>query len=100
MIKVVESIDTNSLKPNVQTVIDELMTPLADNVIVTYIDETMMPDELSVEFAWEYKPGNEEYIGTWEINMNKENVANYTNYIKDISAEIQEAYAYIDNIKA
>ena len=97
MIRVIESIDTNSLEPDIQSVVDEIMIPLADNVIVTYIDETMMPDELSIEFVWEYEPGNEEYIGTWEVDMNKDNIKNYSNYLSDISAEIQAAYAFIDD---
>lgn len=100
MIRVVENIDINSLEPNIQTIVDKIMVPLADNVIITYIDETMMPDELSVEFAWEYEPGNEEYIGTWEVDMNKDNIKNYSNYLSDISTEIQAAYAFISETEA
>lgn len=96
MIRIIESIDTNSLEPDIQKVIDEIMIPLKDNVIVSYIDETLMPDEISVEFAWEHKPGTEEYIGTWEIDMKKDNIGNYSNYLSDIAAEIQAAYSHID----
>lgn len=100
MIRIIESIDTKSLEPNIRSVIDEIMIPLADNIIVTYIDETSMPDEISVEFAWEHEPGNEEYIGSWDIDMNKENVKNYSNYLSDISAEIQAAYSFIEDLEA
>ena len=97
MIRIIENIDTDSLDSKIKSVIDEIMTPLANNIIVTYIDETLMPDELSVEFAWEYEPGNEEYLGVWEIDMNKNDIKNYSNYLSDISAEIQAACAFIDD---
>lgn len=98
MVRVIEGLEsTGELSDAIQKVIDEIMVPLADNVKVTYVDETFMPDEISVEFSWEYEPGNEEYIGTWEIEMNKDNVANYSNYLSDISAEVQAAYADIDD---
>ena len=96
MIRILENIDTNSLEPKIQKVVDEIMKPLADNIIITYIDKTAMPDEISIEFAWEHEPGTEEYIGTWEVDMNKENITDYSNYLSDISAEIQTAYAFID----
>lgn len=97
MIRIIESIDTNSLDPQIQEVVDEIMIPLADEVKVSYVDETLMPDEFSVEFVWEREPGREEYIGSWDIDMHKENIANYSNYLTDISDEIQAAYAFIED---
>ena len=96
MIRILESIDTNSLEPKIQTVIDKITKPLADKVVITYIDKTLMPDELSLEFAWEHEPGNEEYLGTWEINM-KDDINK--DYIDNISTEIQSVYKAINNIE-
>lgn len=97
MIRILESIDTNELNPLVQEVVDEIMIPLADEVKVSYVDESLMPDEISIEFVWEYEPGNEEYIGTWEVDMQKDGIANYSNYLTEISTEIQAAYSFIED---
>lgn len=97
MIRVLESIDTNSLDPQIQEVIDEIMIPLADECKVSYVDETLMPDEISVEFVWEREPGVEEYIGTWEVDMQKDGITNYSNYLTELSTEIQAAYAFIED---
>lgn len=100
MIRILESINIDSLKPKIQEIINKITKPLADNVIVTYIDETLMPNELSIEFAWEHKPGTEEYIGTWDIDMNKENISDYSKYLNDISIEIQTACDIIYKINS
>ena len=94
MIRILENINTNS---DIEKVIEEILIPLASNVRASYVDETLMPDEISVEFVWEYEPGNEEYIGTWEIDMQKENIANYSNYLSDISTEIEAAYSHLED---
>lgn len=97
MIRILESVDTNSLEPEIQKVVDEIMVPLADECKVSYVDETLMPDEISIEFVWEREPGDEEYIGTWEVDMHKENITNYSNYLAEISTEIQAAYSFIED---
>lgn len=97
MIRILENIDTNSLDSKIQNVIDEIMIPLADEVKVAYVDETLMPDEISIEFIWEKEPGVEEYIGTWEVDMQKEHITNYSNYLTEISTEIQAAYSFIED---
>ena len=40
MIRIIESIDTNSLDPQIQEVVDEIMIPLDDEVKVSYVYET------------------------------------------------------------
>jgi hypothetical protein len=96
MIRILEAID-NDVNINVKNIINEIMIPLSNNVKVSYIDETDLPDMVSIEFIWEHEPGNEEYLGSWDIDLNKENIANYSNYLSDISAEIQAAYSFIEN---
>ena len=97
MIRILESINDSSMDSQIQDVIDKITDSLADKIEVAYIDKTMLPDEVAIEIVWKEGPGLEEYIGTWEINMNKDDVSNYSAYLQDIAAEIKDAYAYIED---
>lgn len=96
MIRILESIDTNNYSSEVKNIIDILTNELNPSCKVVYVDESLMPDEITVEFVWEYDIGNEEYIGSWEVIMNKEQISNYNDYLKSISEEIKTAYSFIE----
>ena len=100
MIRILENINTESLEPKIQKIIDKITQNLANNVTTSYIDKTSMPDEMAVEFIWKYENNKEEYLGTWEINLNEDNIQNYSEYLNNISSEIKDAYAFIDNAQS
>lgn len=111
MIRILEDVETNkttelkeqirddNLNEEIKNVLSEILVPLDDRVVVQYVDETDFPDSISVDFALEIEPGREEYLGMWDIDLNKESIADYSNYLTSISDEIDASLSGLENIE-
>lgn len=97
--KLLEKVHDDNLNPEIKKVLDEILIPLDDKVIVQYVDETDFPNSISVDFGFEIEPGTEEYLGMWEIDLNKESIGNYSNYLSSISDEIDASLSGIESIE-
>lgn len=97
MIKIIESV--NTYDSQIQEVLNNVTKSLSKKVKVEYIDKTLTPDEISVDFVWENEPYVEEYIGTWEISLNKNDIQDYSKYLQDIADDIKAAYSFIEEYK-
>lgn len=88
----VEYIDSLSTEEKTKSILSEIDINLDDNIQPIAVDETSYPYEISVTYGYETTPGNFEYIGTFDIDMNEdETIKNYSNYLTDVAYEINAA---------
>lgn len=92
-----EQIRDDNLNEEIKNVLNEILVPLDDRVVVQYVDETDFPDSIEVDFGFEIKPGLEDYLGMWEINLDKESINDYSKYLSSISNEIDAVLKILNN---